>query len=66
MHIRFKNGRVYTFTRDGTGSEHLECMKLLALAGYGLNSFIQRVVRRRVAKRRPFGRRVYRKRYRRR
>lgn len=43
--VQFSSGAVYLYTYKSAGSSNIEKMKLLAVAGKGLNSFIMRNVR---------------------
>lgn len=43
--VQFGDGSVYRYTRTSCGSANLERMKSLAIAGRGLNSFINTTVR---------------------
>lgn len=43
--VQFGDGSVYLYTTQSAGSQKIEQMKNLAKAGQGLNSFINRVVR---------------------
>lgn len=45
IEVKFQDGAIYLYTSDSAGVAHLATMKRLAEAGYGLNSFISRVVR---------------------
>lgn len=47
--VRFGDGSIYTYTYQSAGQSNIEQMKTLAIAGHGLNSFINRVVRKRYA-----------------
>lgn len=47
--VQFSDGGTYSYTYESTGAEDVEQMKQLALAGEGLNSFINRDVRTRYA-----------------
>lgn len=38
--VEFQDGSVYLYTYDSAGAENIERMKKLAIAGEGLNSFI--------------------------
>ncbi|WP_419786461.1 hypothetical protein [Pseudodesulfovibrio sp.] len=38
--VQFKKGRVYQYSENPIGSQHIENMKELALAGQGLNTYI--------------------------
>ncbi|MFM1876426.1 MAG: hypothetical protein RL266_2163 [Bacteroidota bacterium] len=42
--IEFTNGEVYEYSYSSAGKHHVETMKLLAKAGYGLGSYIEEVV----------------------
>jgi hypothetical protein len=43
--VQFVTGSVYLYTYKSTGSENIEEMKLLAISGQGLNSFISKYVK---------------------
>ena len=43
--VKFSDGAVYLYTNQSAGSANIEYMKQLAIAGEGLNSFINRRVR---------------------
>ena len=43
--ILLRGGVEYTYTYTSAGEEHVERMKSLAQAGYGLDEYIQRHVR---------------------
>ena len=43
--VQFNTGAVYHYTYRSAGSANIEKMKLLAVAGKGLNSFITRNVK---------------------
>lgn len=43
--VEFKSGAVYRYTEQSVGKMNLSQMVSLAKAGEGLNSFIQRVVK---------------------
>ena len=43
--VHFKRGGSYIYTCASAGSHHIAEMKRLALAGDGLNSYIQKFVR---------------------
>ena len=43
--VKFSDGAVYLYTNQSAGSTNIEYMKQLAIAGEGLNSFINRRVR---------------------
>ncbi|MBF0329948.1 MAG: hypothetical protein HQL10_12380 [Nitrospirae bacterium] len=47
--VQFRDGWKYLYTYQSTGAEDIERMKLLAISGHGLNSFITRVIRKRFA-----------------
>lgn len=47
--VKFSDGSIYRYTYYSTGSGNVEHMKLLAMAGRGLNSFISRYVRKNYA-----------------
>ena len=49
--VKFEDGSVYLYTNYSAGSDAIEHMKQLAIAGEGLNSFINRYVRKNYAKR---------------
>ena len=49
--IQFKTGAVYRYTSTSVGSANLDQMVALARAGEGLNSFINRVVKKRYSSR---------------
>lgn len=38
--VKFKTGTVYKYSNGSAGSAHIENMKKLAIAGTGLNSYI--------------------------
>lgn len=48
--VKFSDRSVYLYTYRSAGSANIEHMKRLAIAGEGLNSFINRRVRKRYAK----------------
>jgi hypothetical protein len=48
--VQFKDGAKYLYTYGSTGEKAIEKMKLLALKGKGLNSYISRVIRKRFAR----------------
>lgn len=50
IRVQFKDGSVYLYTYASAGSSNIEEMKRLAVAGRGLNSFINKNVRKRYAK----------------
>ncbi len=43
--VRFSDGKTYLYTYQSAGSSHIENMKNLAIKGVGLNSYINRKVR---------------------
>lgn len=43
--VEFSDGSVYLYTYQSAGSHNIEEMKALAVAGGGLNSFINKYVR---------------------
>ncbi|MCX5807029.1 MAG: hypothetical protein NT010_13380 [Proteobacteria bacterium] len=43
--VQFSTGRVYLYTHRSTSSANIEQMKLLAVAGKGLNSYISKYVK---------------------
>ncbi len=43
--VQFSDNTVYLYTYQSAGSENIEKMKALAIAGQGLNSFIMRYVK---------------------
>ena len=45
INVQFGDGSIYLYTAQSAGSANLENMKQLARAGQGLNSFINRAVR---------------------
>ena len=49
--IEFKNGGIYRYSEASVGETNLAIMKALAIAGAGLNAFINKVVKFRYAKR---------------
>ena len=46
IRVQFSTGAMYLYTYQSAGSFNIEQMKILAQRGYGLNSFINRVVKR--------------------
>jgi len=46
IRVEFSTGSIYLYTSDSAGADNIEHMKRLAINGDGLNSFINRVVRR--------------------
>jgi hypothetical protein len=51
IRVQFSTGAVYLYTYASAGAQNVEHMKRLAVAGDGLNSFINRVVRKLYARR---------------
>ncbi|HEX9805190.1 MAG TPA: hypothetical protein VGA67_05905 [Candidatus Dojkabacteria bacterium] len=47
--VRFHDGSLYLYNYQSAGSNNIETMKELAIAGKGLNSFINKVVKNRYA-----------------
>ena len=47
--VEFRDGSIYLYNYQSTGSSDVEHMKDLAIAGQGLNSFISKIVRKRYA-----------------
>ena len=43
--VEFRGGKVYTYSYESAGSANIEQMKIHALAGSGLNSFIMHNVK---------------------
>jgi hypothetical protein len=43
--VQFSTGEVYLYTYRSAGSAHIEKMKSLAVAGEGLNTYINKYVR---------------------
>jgi hypothetical protein len=50
IRVKFSNGSVYLYTYTSAGSNNIEEMKRRAVAGDGLNAFINKNVRKRYAK----------------
>ncbi len=48
--VQFNDGSVYLYTYQSAGAGNIEQMKQFARAGQGLNSFIQRAVRKAYAR----------------
>ncbi len=48
--VQFRDGSVYLYTYSSAGSDNIEHMKQLARNGEGLNSFINRKVRKAYAR----------------
>ena len=49
--VEFKDGHTYLYTYTVPGREEVEAMKQLAIAGDGLNTYINKHVRERYARR---------------
>ena len=47
--VQFSTGATYQYTYQSAGNQNIEEMKTLAKRGEGLNSFINRVVRKKYA-----------------
>ncbi len=47
--VEFSDGSLYLYTYQSAGSHNIEEMKVLAVAGRGLNSFINNNVRKKYA-----------------
>lgn len=47
--IQFHDGALYLYNYQSAGIDNIEHMKKLAIAGQGLNSFINKVVRKKYA-----------------
>ena len=45
IRVKFKDGSIYRYTFASAGQSNIEQMKSLAVAGDGLNSFINKFVR---------------------
>ena len=45
IRVKFKDGSIYLYTYASTGQGDIEHMKSLAIAGDGLNSYINKYVR---------------------
>lgn len=50
IRVQFSTGAIYLYTYASAGAQNIEQMKELAAAGDGLNSFINRNVRSRYAR----------------
>lgn len=50
IRVQFSDGAVYLYTSTSAGSENIDTMKQLAVYGEGLNSFINRNVRKAYAR----------------
>lgn len=48
--IEFEGNRKYLYNYDRPGREHVEEMKILAVKGLGLTTYISKVVKRRYAR----------------
>lgn len=51
VRVQFRDGTAYLYTKASAGADNIECMKRLARQGQGLNAFINRVVRKKYARR---------------
>ena len=51
IRVEFRDGKIYLYTYASTGTEHVEQMKRLAVAGKGLCTFINQHVHDRYARR---------------
>ena len=49
IEVTFKDGSVYIYTQQSAGLDNIQRMKALAVAGRGLNAFINSHVRKRYA-----------------
>ena len=47
--VQFSEGTIYTYTYNSAGRSNIEHMKTLAMSGNGLNSFINKHVRKKYA-----------------
>ena len=47
--VQFSDGSIYLYNYQSTGSESIDHMKKLAIAGEGFHSYIGRVVKKRYA-----------------
>jgi hypothetical protein len=47
--VQFSDSAIYRYTYASTGSGNIEQMKMLALSGQGLNSFISRYIKKNYA-----------------
>lgn len=45
IRVKFKNGSIYTYTRQSAGERNLAMMKVLATRGRGLSTFISTEVK---------------------
>lgn len=45
IQVQYRGGATYTYTYDSAGADHVERMKTLAQAGFGLSEYIERNVR---------------------
>lgn len=52
IEVQFSDGATYSWTSSSAGAANIEEMKRLAIVGQGLNSFINRVVKKRYASKR--------------
>ena len=48
--VQFKNNEQYQYSYRSAGKNHIETMKLLARAGWGLDTYIEQVVKHGYAK----------------
>lgn len=48
--VEFNDGAVYLYTNGSAGAQNIEEMKRLAIAGRGLNGFINKYVRKNYAR----------------
>jgi len=48
--VQFSDGSLYLYNNEITGSQNIDHMKGLASRGYGLNSFINKAVRKAYAR----------------
>lgn len=51
IRVKFKDGAIYVYTNASAGTQNIEQMKKLAANGDGLNSFINRNVKKKYARR---------------
>lgn len=49
--VTFNGGATYLYTYSSSGVQHVEQMKILAVQGFGLNSYIGRIVKKNYAAR---------------
>jgi hypothetical protein len=50
IRVQFSDGAIYLYTYASAGAQNIEYMKQLASSGQGLNSFINRAVRKAYAR----------------